>query len=115
MSCEPEYQGSRRFLQQTPWETNGGTFIPALDGYGIASAHARQARDERRVSEKLEEEYRLQLIQEHRHKQARVNAMYTGSLPEDVPQLQYREPRCRMDKDGFTHYYYVDQHGKRIN
>jgi len=113
MACEPEHQGSRSFLRQTAWETNGGTFIPALDGYGITATDERRVHGERRVAEKLEVLHRLSLIQEHRRKQARINAMYAGES--DVPQLQFREERCRIDKDGFVHYFYVDEQGKRIN
>lgn len=112
MSCEPEFVGDRRYLRHNAWETNGGTLIPAMDGYGIAAASARESRERHRVAEIAQQQHRLTALKEHQQKQARINAMYAGAA--EIPKLPFREQRCRTDRDGTTRYYFVDEHGKLL-
>lgn len=106
------FQGDGRFLRKSAWETNGDTLIPAMDGYGIAAATAREEREQRRVAELQQQERHVALMREHARKQERINAMYAGYA--EIPKLQFKEQRCRTDRDGTTRYYYVDEHGRKL-
>ena len=112
MACRPMFQGDGRFLRQSAWESNGGTLIPAMDGYGIAAATAREERDQRRVAELLQQQTHVALVQEHKRKQDHINAMYANYA--EIPKLQFKELRCRTDRDGTTRYYYIDEHGRPL-